>query len=199
MSSVSGDDVCLAVLDRLRGRLDLAIAQRNLTAPTVLNQPVLLDPIVDWRVVADFTDRTDGQLPQVAVESPGFAANPGARLPGRLSWSIVITLQQRGTSYEHTVVRTQRYVAAVHDVLLAAPTLQVAGRDCDVQLVGVAYDEVDPRNARTLGAGYVEVTVTVPEALDVSDIPADPNDEPVLASTPVTSAIVTVTRRRPPP
>jgi hypothetical protein len=191
MSTVGADDVCTAVLNALTLRLPAAIDQLN-ERPAA---PVQLDPIRNFRLVADFDERSaEGQIPQVAVDSPGFGEPPApvSDDSSRLAWTIVATCLQRGQNTQQTILRTMRYVTAMKLALLRSSPIEIDGRWCDVQLVAASYDEVDVRSARTLGAGFVEISVHVPNAIDLTDLDATP---PV----PVTSAIVTVTRRRPPP
>ncbi len=189
MSSVGGDDVLAAVLSVLRQRLPSVLAQLNAVPGAV----VQLDPVHVWRIVADFDERrVDGQLPQIAVDSPGLASPPGR---SSLAWTVVATVLQRGPDTTKTAIRTHRYVTALTDTLLSASPLEVQGRWCDVELVGLAYDEVESRSSRTLGAGFVEVSVTVPDALDpavvVDGVTDGAGDDDVL----VTDPRVTVIRR----
>ena len=200
VSSVGGDDVLVAVLALLRDRMPDRLLALNAQAPTVDDQgtpvPVLLDPVRSWRLLADFDERADGQLPQVSVDSPGWSGAPGRRATdgsGRLSWTVVVTVLQRGRTRTQTSVRTQRYVTAALDAVLAAGTVLVAGRESDVQPVATAYDEVERDSRRTLGAGFVELEVSVPGAL------AGYDDLTGEAAVPVTRASVLVRRRTPQP
>jgi hypothetical protein len=190
MSSVGGDDVLVAVLAVLRGRLPAVIDGMN--ARAALGGGQLLESIRDWRVVADFDARTDGQLPQLSVDTPGYVREPGQRVVaggGSLTWPVVITVLHRSQGAAETLLRTQRYVTAASDALLASSPIDVAGRWCDVVPVAAAYDEVEPSQRRTLGAGFVEVNVTVPNAIDLTSVP--PVSEPV----PIADMNVTVNRR----
>ena len=207
MSTVGGDDVLLALLAALRERVPPILLDLNERAPDVVEldgraATVLLDPVKQWRLVADFdADLADGQLPQVALDSTGWQQAPGRRASrggtGSVVWSVVATVLQRGRTTAQTLVRTQRYVTALVDAGLACEPLQIAGRWCDVLAVETAYDELLPaKSRRTLGAGFVEFQVTVPNALDPVAAPTDPAGEPPVV---VRRALTAVTVRRPPP
>lgn len=143
-----------------------------------------------WRRLARFDTVAADQLPAVFVTSPGIEVVE-RRGSGEhdATWRIAVTAVARGRTFEETADLVGYYTAAVRAALIqhAAHGIGATTRWDDE-----SYDAVAVDAQRTLGAGVVEVLVTVRNVIDAhdADVPATPPADPY--ATP--AAPVTVTR-----
>lgn len=166
---VDADDV-LGALERIvLADLPAQLARVNARKGVALTMPAVLEQLPDPSTLADAT----AQYPALAFTSPGLADTPVRMGGGRytLAWTCLVTVVLRGSTgtYRDTARDTRLYVAAIRAVIARNRTLHVDGLPGfarDAEFVGEDYAAYDsPSSARTLGAGFVEFTITVEDAL----------------------------------
>lgn len=164
--NVSASDVALPVYDRLRAVLPGILADDpagDLTAP---------DDSEWFRLPSPAALRA-ARTPAVAVIVDGLTGPPtySRRTGYTATWDVTVVVYVRGGDYDETRSRVERYVAAIRAALLSSPQ-GIARR---WQWFDEHYDQVtEPGAARTLGAGYLAITVEVEGASIPALIGADP-------------------------
>lgn len=160
--SVGGDDVCEEVADWLRLHL-----QRYVPADSKMPKIMTQLPAADAMQSAAF--------PAVAIVSPGLTEPPTKTRNGySATWRVVVTVWVRGAKHDQTQSLTRRYVLGLRRCLTAWPR---------GTWVDEGYAEVDDVSAaRTVGAGFVELNVFVPDAVTADDLEPD-GDLPTVQQT----------------
>lgn len=132
-----------------------------------------VDPITPpkaWRRLPDFRKLLDDQSPTVIVTTPGLSGTPGEGQEARLSnavearWDIRTFCIVRAGTYDAVADMVGWYTAAIR--LAALRNKQLSGLARTTRWVGEAYDLLDASDARTIGAGSVDFTVGVDNAVD---------------------------------
>lgn len=130
------------------------------------------DAVAEWFRLPSVQSLTSAQMPAVALVVDGLTGPPtyDRRTGYTASWDVTVAVYLRGADWDQTRSRLERYVASIRGCLLTAPQGQSrAWRWADEH-----YDQTaDAANARTLGAGYLTLTVEVVGA-SVPGLPADP-------------------------
>lgn len=154
---VSVDEVCEAVESTLTAWLPSVLAEIAAAKSLTLPVPTAYD-MPDAAALRN--DRA--ALPALAVSSPGLASPPVRDGDGvyEATWRVVVTAFARADSYRATARAVRGYALAVRTCLVQHQDL--GGIAAHVGWVGEEYAALDSRVARTLGAGFVTFTVTVP-------------------------------------
>lgn len=160
--SVGGDDVCEEVATWLRERFQPFVPADS-KFPKVLTQLPTSDAM------------SSAAFPAVAIVSPGLVDPPTKNRDGySATWRVVVTVWVRGSTHDKTQSLTRRYVLALRRCLLGW------GKGI---WVDEGYAEVeDVSAARTVGAGFVELNVYVPDAVTAEDL-EPPGDMPLVQRT----------------
>lgn len=157
--------------------------------------PDALPGPVSWQKLPDVRAANPDQYPAVIVTSPGLAGRPTMDGEGnvRMTWRVQAIVMVRGQSFDEV----ERDVGIHTSALRVCAVQQGVFGDLDATttLSGELYDVIDPRSARTLGAGQVDLEVTVSDVMraqvgPTGDAPADPHEEPAAASTAVTGTVL---------
>ena len=158
-------------------------------APDALAGPV------SWQKLPDVRAANPDQYPAVIVTSPGLAGRPTMDGEGnvRMTWRVQAIVMVRGQSFD----QVERDVG-IHTSALRVCTVQqgvFGDLDATTTLAGELYDVIDPRSARTLGAGQVDLEVTVSDVMGVQVGPSgapplDPTEEPVAEATALTRTVL---------
>lgn len=131
-------------------------------------------PPRSWKRVADFRNIPEDQLPCLFVTSPGLAGPPQRHGDGThtATWRAVVTALVRGKSYDDTADMVSVYCLAIRAVCLQRNSL--GGFAESTRWTGEDYDALETSQARTLGAGFVDLDVTVAKVVDAKAGPPGP-------------------------
>lgn len=147
-----------------------------------------------WQQLPDLSAANVDQYPAVIVTSPGLAGRPTTDGDGnvRATWRIQIVGILRGQSFDEVETNVGIYTAALRTCALQQGSFD--DLDATTTWAGELYDVLDSRAARTLGAGQVDLEVTVGDVLDViggplGAPPVDPLEAPVDDPTVVTATV----------
>lgn len=109
---------------------------------------------------------TSAVVPVICITSPGMSQVPVRTANGSrysTSWTLVVNVWVRNTTMTKTAKELRDYVASIRECLLAWGE----GTWTDE---GYAQD-AGPSSSGTMGAGFVELTVPVADAVDLNDLP----------------------------
>lgn len=167
--TVTVDDVLHALEQSLRAYLPRVLARLATEKGFTLPAPVSWEQVSGPDAAALLAPQ---QTPRISLSSPGLASEPVLveRDVWDMEWECVIAFWLRndgGPSYDEVAKRVRTYTSAL---------LEAALRDRSLGGVAVAVTPVamdyggddDPKTQRTLGAGFVQVNVTVSRALDLT-------------------------------
>lgn len=176
---IGAEDVTEAVRATLAAHLAAVLARLAVEGKPNLPPPAAVDTLPTFDAARLQT------LPLVVVSVPGLSAGDAApRRDGRgrvsATWSAVVTVAVRGEGYAATLRAAQTYATAVRGALLTHPTL--GGLASGVAWVAEEYDRLAPVDARTIGAAFVQVDVTIPDVLAPRPVATDPAP-PVVTTT----------------
>lgn len=165
---VSAWEVRTAVVDAIQAdisaELDAVETKYGLTIP---------DP-ASYAVVPDFRAVTDKQSPLIVVTVDGLDGPPETRLNDlyQATWRLTVYIVIRtdgmdvDAGYEHTAKLVAAYCVALRSALLH--NRQLAGLARTLVWADEAYAalDIDPEAQRLVGAGQVQILVTVDNAAD---------------------------------
>lgn len=165
---VSAWEVRTAVLDAIQtgiaAELDAVESKYGLTIPNPAS----------YALIPDFRAITDKQSPLVIVTVDGLDGAPETRLGDTYTavWRLTVYIVIRtdgmdvGAGYEHTAELVAGYCTALRAVLLK--NRQLGGLSRSIVWADEAYSalDIDVEAQRLVGAGQVQVLVTVDNAAD---------------------------------
>ena len=157
---VSAWQVRAAVLEVLEASLPTAVDEAQAKYGVRIPAPA------SWAVIPDFRAITDKQSPLVIVTINGLDGRPANTMGDRYTavWNLTVYVVIRGTSYENTGELVAHYCEAIRETLLR--NRRLGGLVRTVEWSDEAYSalDIDPEAQRVVGAGQVEVLVTVDNA-----------------------------------
>lgn len=161
---IGAHQVCTAVEGTLQAWLPsiLATVAPDLAAP------------VSYLLPSDEGFRRGEKVPAVVVSSPGLSGTPVQDGDGvyRATWDVVVAVYVRGQDYEPTARAVREYVKACRWSLLTHSTL--GGFASELAWTSESYEALERAQSRTLGGGYLGVTVTVADVMRLGESPGVP-------------------------
>lgn len=185
--NVSASDVASPIVTRLQSALEAFLTADpggDLETPR------------EWFRLPSVASLRAATMPAVAVIVDGLAGAPtySARTGYSATWDVTVAVYLRGGDYDETRGRVERYVAALRACLLSSPH----GISRRWRWTDEHYDTVTEANAaRTLGAGYLALTVEVEGAvvpnLIAGAAPLDPFTRSVVTARPSRGSVADLT------
>ncbi|TIC78779.1 hypothetical protein [Nocardioides sp. GY 10127] len=165
---IDADQVCTAVAASVLEHLPAVITAAGLNAS-------------QWKPPRDFKQvPTADALGKIAAWPAGASACPGLLEPPtrtvdgwRATWRVFLAVYDRGGDYTATAARVRKWAALVRAAALHDPTLGGVARSVtwadESYLLRTAAGE-----ARTIGGATVALNIQVSDAVDATDLTADP-------------------------
>ena len=172
--TVTADDVLSALEQSLRVHLPPILTRLEAEKSITLPEPVSWEQVSGREAAALLAPK---QTPRISLSSPGLASDPELvdRNVWDMEWACVIAFWLRndgGPSYAEIARRVRIYTTALQIAALSDRSL--GGIASGVVPADMDYGgDDDPKEQRTLGAGFVQVNVTVPRALDLTPGPLE--------------------------